>query len=101
MTQEQTSQELHEQAWKQALEELLARFEQGDAVTQVQFDRLAEELEAKHQGFKEPENPLRKQLKALRERAQKLEDSAAEGTGPTDQVSSILAPLTGSDDKPS
>lgn len=89
----------HERAWREALEEILARFEQGEVVSEEQFEELVRQLEERHEDYRHEDSPLREQLRLLRERAAKLEESAAEGTGPTDQVSSILAPLTGSDAK--
>ena len=91
----------HDQAWEDALEEAMNRFEQGEAVTEGQFAELVAELEARHNQAQElpQDDPRVSRLAELRARASRLEASAAEGTGPTDQISSMLAPLTGSDNK--
>ena len=92
----------HDMAWEEALEEAINRFEQGEVLTEAQFDELVAELEHRHAeiaGFPE-DNPRHVVMASLRDRAAKLEASAADGTGPTDQISRILATMTGSDNKP-
>ena len=88
----------HDEAWEAALEETFNRFEQGEAVSEAQFAELIAELEERHARLSEApqDDPSLTRLSALRERASRLEASAAKGTGPTDQVSSILGGLTGS-----
>ncbi|WP_312815579.1 hypothetical protein WEU32_03920 [Brevundimonas sp. BH3] len=92
----------HDQAWEKALEEAINRLEQGEAVTEAQFAELVTELEQRHAEIQNmPEdNPRHSRMESLRARAAKLEASAADGTGPTDQISRILATMTGSDGKP-
>ncbi|GAA0385895.1 hypothetical protein GCM10009093_10990 [Brevundimonas terrae] len=92
----------HDMAWEEALEEAINRFEQGEVLTEAQFDELVAELERRHAEMAgEPEgNPRHTVMETLRARAARLEASAADGKGPTDQISRILATMTGSDTKP-
>ena len=88
--------------WEIALEEAINRFEQGETLTEESFADLLAELEQRHAQYlhSESDNETGLRLEGLKARAAKLEASAALGTGPTDQVSSMLAPLTGSAGKP-
>lgn len=90
--------EIHDKAWEDALDEAMSRFEQGEELNNQQFEELVAELEARaHAAAEMPQDdPRTSKIEALRERAAKLAQSAAIGTGPTDQVSSVLAGLTGS-----
>lgn len=91
----------HDHAWEQALEDAFNRFEQGESVSEAEFDELVRELEKRHADAQElpQDDPYYVRMASLKARAAKLEASAAEGTGPTDQVSSVLAPLVGMGDK--
>lgn len=88
----------HDEAWEAALEEAINRFEQGEAVNDAHFEELVAELKARQAALKAaPEDdPRVSKLEELIQRATQLESSAALGTGPTDEVSSILGGLTGS-----
>lgn len=90
--------EIHNTAWEDALDEAMSRFEQGEELNNQQFEELVAELEARVRQAEEmqKDDPRTQKIEALRERAAKLAQSAALGTGPTDQVSSVLAGLTGS-----
>lgn len=92
----------HDLAWEKALEEAINRLEQGEAMTEAQFAELVDELEHRHAELHNlPEdNPRHAMMESLRARAAKLEASVADGKGPTDQISRILATMTGSDGKP-
>lgn len=92
----------HDLAWEEALEEAINRLEQGEVVTEAQFTELVADLERRHAEIKGvPEgNPRHTVMESLRARAARLEASAADGKGPTDQISRILATMTGSDGKP-
>lgn len=87
-----------DQAWEKALEETLAMFEQGEAVNEASFAALVAELEARHAEIVAMpyDDPRTQMLRDLHQRAASLEARAAQGHGPTDQLSSMLAPLTGS-----
>lgn len=93
-------QAVHDLAWEEALEEAIRLFEQGDVLSQERFDELVAELEARHAEIvaMPEDDPRSLKILELKERASRLEASSREGTGPTDQLSSLLAPLTGSDD---
>ncbi len=93
-------QEAHDLAWEEALEESIRLFEQGESLNQERFAALVAELEERHAEIASmpADDPRAQKISALKERAASLEASAREGTGPTDQLSSMLAPLTGSDD---
>lgn len=90
----------HDLAWEEALEEAIRLFEQGEALNQERFEELVAELEARHAEIvaMPEDDPRSQRMLELRERAARLEASSRLGTGPTDQLSSLLAPLTGSDD---
>lgn len=93
-------QAVHDLAWEEALEESIRLFEQGESLNQERFAALVEELEARHAEIAAmPEDdPRTLKVLELMKRASELETSSRLGTGPTDQLSSMLAPLTGSDD---
>lgn len=93
-------QAVHDLAWEEALEEAIRLFEQGESLNQERFAELVAELEARHEEIvaMPADDPRTQKINDLKMRASRLETSAREGTGPTDQLSSILAPLTGSDD---
>ncbi|WP_292050770.1 MULTISPECIES: hypothetical protein [unclassified Brevundimonas] len=86
-----------ERSWEEALEEAINLFEQGENIDSARFAELVEELKQRHvDGAELPQDdPRVSALAALQARATALETSAAEGTGPTDQVSSILGGLVG------
>ena len=91
----------HDHAWEEALEDAINRFEQGESVSEAEFAELVQELEKRHADAQAlpQDDPYYARMASLKERASRLEASAAEGTGPTDQVSSVLAPLVGLGDK--
>lgn len=90
----------HDLAWEEALEEAIRLFEQGEMLNQQRFEELVTELEVRRAEIvaMPEDDPRSQRMLELKERAGRLEASAREGTGPTDQLSSILASLTGSDD---
>lgn len=100
LAQDLATDDWQEDAWEQALEEAIAMFEQGEAVNEARFEELVAQLEARHAELVAMpyDDPRTQKLRDLRQRAASLEASAAEGHGPTDQLSSMLAPLTGSAD---
>lgn len=84
-------------SWEEALEEAINLFEQGETLNQERFAELIEELkrgkiQAEHLPADDPRVAM---MASLRDRAAKLESSAALGTGPTDQISSLLGGLVG------
>lgn len=86
-----------EPSWEEALEEAINLFEQGESMNQARFAELVEELKQRKAETKDltADDPRLAMMASLRERAAKLEASAAQGTGPTDQVSSLLGALVG------
>ncbi|WP_461344220.1 hypothetical protein [Brevundimonas sp. GN22] len=90
-----------ERSWEEALEEAINLFEQGESLNQERFAELLEELKRGkvHADHLPADDPRLEMMAALRERASKLEASAALGTGPTDQISSLLGGLTGQPSK--
>lgn len=83
-------------SWEAALEEAINMIEQGENMDPARFAELVETLNHQQAEAEIPEeDPRHQMLAALRERASALEASAAEGTGPTDQISSLLGGLVG------
>ena len=84
-------------AWEEALEEAISLFEQGEAMDHARFEALVQFLRAAPSAVADlpPEDPRVAMMAELAARAARLEASAAEGTGPTDQVSSLLGALVG------
>ena len=90
-----------ERSWEEALEEAMNLFEQGETMDNARFAELVEELKQRHndEAVLPHDDPRLTALAALQARATALETSAAAGTGPTDQVSSLLGGLVGQPSK--
>lgn len=85
-------------AFEAAMEEAMSLLEQGQEMNRARFDELIAELSHRLEEVpaQAPEDdPRMVRARALMQRANELERSAAEGHGQMDEVNSLLSPLMG------